>query len=52
MANGNISKIQLPNGNVYDIKDDNVGITSTYDNNTKTVTLTVGSLKDADNTEY
>ena len=52
MADGNISKIQLPNGNVYDIKDENVGITSTYNSTTKTVTLTVGSLNDADSTEY
>ena len=52
MAEGNISKIQLPNGNVYDIKDENVGITSTYNSTTKTVTLTVGSLNDADSTEY
>ena len=52
MADGNISKIQLPNGNIYDIKDENVGITSTYNSTTKTVTLTVGSLNDADSTEY
>lgn len=52
MADGNISKIQLPNGNTYDIKDENVGITSTYNSTTKTVTLTVGSLNDADSTEY
>ena len=52
MAEGNISKIQIPNGNVYDIKDENVGITSTYNSTTKTVTLTVGSLNDADSTEY
>lgn len=54
MANDDnkISKIALPNGTVYDIEDPNVGITSTYNNNTKTVTLTVGSLGDADSTEY
>lgn len=52
MADGNISKIQLPNGNVYDIKDENVGIDSTYDAQTKNVILIVGSLNDADNTEY
>ena len=52
MADGQISKIQLPNGTLYDIKDPNIGITSTYDNTTKTVTLTVGSLGDADSTEY
>ena len=52
MADGNISKIQLPNGNTYDIKDEHVGITSTYNSGTKTVTLTVGSLTDADDVEY
>ena len=52
MANGNISQIQLPNGNTYNIKDANTGISSTYDSNTKTVTLVVGSLDDADSTEY
>ncbi len=52
MADGSISKIQLPNGNIYDIKDENVGISSTYDSSTKTVTLAVGSLGDADSTEY
>ena len=52
MADGNISKIQLPNGNTYDIKDENVGITSTYNGTTHTVTLTVGSLTDADDVEY
>lgn len=30
----------------------NVVLASTYDENTKTVTLTVGSLGDADSTEY
>lgn len=52
MADGQISQIQLPNGSKYDIKDPNVGITSTYDSSTHTVTLTVGSLGDADSTEY
>ncbi len=52
MSDGSISKVQLPNGNTYDIKDENVGITSTYDSSTYTVTLTVGSLTNADNTEY
>lgn len=47
-----ISKIQLPNGNVYNIKDANVGITSTYDDDNQEVILTVGSLGDADSTEY
>ena len=52
MADGNISQIQLPNGNIYNVKDENVGITSTYDSTTHTVVLTVGSLNDADSTEY
>jgi archaellum component FlaF (FlaF/FlaG flagellin family) len=49
---GTISKISLPNGDVYSFQDENVGITSTYDSSTKTVILTVGSLGDADSTEY
>ena len=47
-----ITKIALPNGDVYHIKDENVGIDSTYESNTKTVILEVGSLADADSTEY
>ena len=47
-----ISKITLPNNTTYDIKDANVDIDSTYDNQTKTVTLTVGSLENADEQEY
>lgn len=50
--NDTISKITLPNGTTYNIKDENVGIDSTYDSTTKTVILTVGSLEDADSTEY
>jgi len=49
---GTISKISLPSGAIYTIQDENVGITSTYNSNTKTVILTVGSLGDADSTEY
>lgn len=52
MADGNIAKVQLPDGKVYNVKDENVGIVSTYDSTTHTVTLTVGSLEDADGTEY
>lgn len=52
MADGNISKIQLPDGSIYEIKDENTGIDSTYDTQTKNVTLIVGSLNDADGTEY
>ena len=47
-----ISKITLPNGDVYSIEDENVGISSTYDADTDTVTLVVGSLGDADTTAY
>lgn len=47
-----ISKIKLPDGTVYNIKDANVGVDSTYDSDTLTVTLVVGSLEDADSTEY
>lgn len=47
-----ISRIQLPDGNIYALEDENVGISSTYDSTTHTVTLTVGSLGDADSTEY
>ena len=47
-----ISQIKLPDGNTYNIKDANVGVTSTYDSSTHTVTLTVGSLQDADEQEY
>jgi len=52
VAENTISKIKLPDGQTYDIKDANVGIGSTYDANTKTVILTVGSLADADAREY
>ena len=47
-----ISKITLPNGQVYSLKDENVSLGSTYDSTTRTVVLTVGSLNDADTTEY
>ena len=40
------------NGDVYKLQDSNVGIDSTYDDSTDTVTLVVGSLGDADSTEY
>ena len=47
-----ISVIELPDGSKYNIKDANVGITSTYNSTDEEVILTVGSLNDADNTEY
>ena len=52
MSNGNISKIQLPDGSVYDIVGKAAAIDSSYDSATKTVTLTVGTLEDADDTEF
>ena len=56
-----VSQIQLPDGSVYVIKDPNVGITSIIEDTLdgqgqvlyeKNVILTVGSLGDADTTEY
>ena len=52
MPNDKISKITLPNGTTYDIQDENVGIDSSYNSTTKTVTLSVGSLVIVDGTEY
>ena len=51
MASYTIDKIEY-NGDVYNLQDANTDIDSTYDANTHTVTLIVGSLGDADNTEY
>lgn len=47
-----ITKIQLPSGVVYNIKDENVSISSTYNSTDKEVILLVGSLNNADETEY
>lgn len=52
MSDGVIKKIQLPNGNVYDIAGSEAELDSTYNSTTKTVTLSVGTLEDADDTEY
>ena len=52
MSDGNVSQIQLPNGAIYNIKDANVGISSSYDETDYEVILTVGSLEDADSTRY
>lgn len=58
MADGYISQIQLPPtipngvGKIYNIKDANVGIDSEYIQANYEVVLTVGSLGDADSTEY
>lgn len=56
MANqGNITEVQLPNGDSYTIKDptvENIGIDSEYITANQEVVLTVGALVDADNTEY
>ena len=54
-ATGDITQVQLPNGDVYNIKDvnvENIGIDSTYNATDQQVILTVGSLNDADSTEY
>ena len=51
MAEYTIDKFSY-NGDTYHIKDSNVAIDSTYDDETDTVTLTVGSLGDADTTRY
>lgn len=40
-AQEKISKITLPNGTTYYLEDENIALTSSYDANTKTVTLTV-----------
>lgn len=47
MANYTIDKIEY-NGDVYNLQDANIDISSTYDAETYTVTLIVGSLGDAD----
>lgn len=52
MANDTISQVKLPDGNVYDIVDQTVTITSTYDSTEKNLTLIVGSLVNADLEEY
>lgn len=52
MPNETISQIQLPNGNIYDIVGKAATIDSTYNSTTKTVTLSVGTLEDADNMAY
>ena len=52
MSDGVISKIQLPNGSIYDIVGAEATIDSSYDTNTQTVTLTVGTMEDADSTQY
>lgn len=51
MANYTIDKIEY-NGDIYNLQDANTDISSTYDAETHTVTLIVGSLGDADSTEY
>ena len=51
MANYTIDKIEY-NGDIYNLQDANINISSTYDAETYTVTLIVGSFEDIDNTEY
>lgn len=52
MPSQTVSQITLPDGRVLSLKDANTSLGSTYDSTTQTVTLTVGSLNDADTTEY
>lgn len=52
MADGSVSQIRLPNGSIYDIVGKEAAIESTYDSTTHTVTLTVGTLTDADTIDY
>jgi len=50
-----VSQIKLPDNTIVNIKDAtarNLNLSSTYDDETHTVTLTAGFLGDADNTEY
>lgn len=50
-----IYKIVLPNGDEYDLGGGGSGdieLRSSYDSNTKTVTIYGGTVDDADNTEY
>lgn len=50
-----ISKIELPDGNTYDIKDETaraVDLTATYTAATFDLALSLDSAIDADNTEY
>lgn len=51
MAEYTVDKIQYGD-DIYHLQDANTSISSTYDNSTHTVTLVVGSLGDADSTEY
>ena len=51
MAEYTIDKFSY-NGDTYKLRDSNVGVDSTYDDETDTVTLVVGSLGDADTTRY
>lgn len=51
MSDGVINKIQLPNGNIYDVGTQ-AAIESTYDSSTETVTLIVGNAADADSMEF
>lgn len=51
MSDGVINKIQLPNGNIYDVGMQ-AAIESTYDSSTDTVTLVISGASDADATEF
>ena len=51
MAEYTIDKIQYGD-DIYHLQGEEAAIESTYDSTTHTVTLTVGTLTDADTTDY
>ena len=55
MADGNISQITLPNGNVYDIKDTTargMDLVATYTAATFDLALSISAADNADNEEF
>ena len=55
MSDGTISKVQLPNGNIYDIKDAEarqIDISATYDSTNYELTLDINTPALADNEEF
>ncbi len=55
MADGNISQIVLPNGNIYDIKDETaraMDLTATYNSSTYDLEFSFGPIPNADNEEF
>lgn len=51
MADGNISKITLPDGKTYNIKDATISLDSTYNAANQEVTLILSSLNTTNNVE-